>query len=103
MYEYSVIKDFMKQKAKYKNVEITDDEATILSFYAQENYKKYNNGKKLFETYVEKDIEFYDNCIDKDDCIFLEKIWSTYSPIIKSNKLNLYIANERNYKIFTNK
>ena len=103
MYEYSVIKDFMKQKAEYKNVKITDDEATILSFYAQENYKRQNNGEKLFDTYIERNIEFKQQCIQDDDNEFLIKIWNTYSPIIKSNTLNLYIANERNYRIFTNK
>lgn len=101
MYEYSVIKSFMFHKAEYKNVNITDDDAEILSFYAQENYKKHNNGQKLFETYVERNIEFYDNCIEKDDSVFLEKIWNTYLPIIQKGQTNLYVASEKNLRIFT--
>lgn len=103
MYQYSTIQEFFKHWAEYKETEINKDDITILSFYAQEQYKRYNNNNKLFETYTETDIDFNWNDIKEKDASFLVKVWNTYAPIIQNGLINLCVANERNYKLIENK
>lgn len=98
MYQYSTIKQFYKEWANYVEEPISNDDASTLSFYAQQQYKRYYNNK-LFDDYVEKDIDFKWNYISKKDTEFLKVVWETYKPLIEKGNINLYVANKKNYRL----
>lgn len=97
MYEYSIIREFFKHWAEYKEVELSKDDITILSFYGQEHYKQRNNGNKLFKNYDETTVVFDWDSVDEKEATLLVKIWNTYIHIITDGDIYSYVSRENNY------
>ena len=97
-YDYSFIKGFFKEWAKFKRIDITEDDAVILSFYAQEHHKTENNGETIFEDYIETKVEFQWENLPEEDGKFLVMVWNTYIHIIERDLMYHYVSNEGNYK-----
>lgn len=96
-YDYSFIKGFFKEWAKFKRIDITEDDVVILSFYAQEHHKTENNGETIFEDYIETNVEFQWEDLPEEDGKFLVMVWNTYIPIIENDLIHLYVSRENNY------
>lgn len=97
MNDYSTIRGMFQNWAEYKEVKLSENDLTILTFYAQEQYKKQNNGELLFKNYVGTNTEFNWDDLSFETGEFLVEVWNSYSQIINKEQIIEYMKYKENY------